>query len=142
MKLSESPDKEDKIILKSVINASKGNLYAGEVQRELPFLMKRFYVIRDMPNSEIVRGGHTHKEIEQVIFCMNGSFELHLDDGNKKREITVNDPSVGIRLRKMVWHHMTKFSPDCVILVVASDYNDEANCIRDYDEFLRCAKTA
>ena len=140
--MNDFSDKKSEVILKSVINASKGNLYAGEALREVPFPIKRFYVIRDVPGSEIVRGGHAHREVEQAIFCLNGSFELHFDDGSAKWKATVNDPSAGLHLKTGVWHHMTKFSPDCVILVVASDYNDEADYIRNYDEFLRHVKAA
>lgn len=130
----------DIILLQSFISALDGHLFIGEELKHIPFAIKRFYFINQLAKPEAVRGKHAHKNLEQVIFCANGSFELHLDDGSEKQNILMNNPSVGIRLRKMAWHTMTKFSPDCVILVVANDYYDENDYIRDYDEFLKYVK--
>ena len=128
---------DDEIILHSVIDAERGNLYMGEAEKQIPFSIRRFYVIRGIPDFEDVRGQHAHKTLEQVIFCLNGSFELHMDDGQKKWNIVMDDPSKGIRFRKMVWHSMTNFSKDCIILVVASEYHDESDYIRNYNDFLK-----
>lgn len=123
--------------MQSVIDKIKGNLFVGEVSKQIPFPIKRFYVIRDVPNSKIDRGLHAHKNLEQVLFCLNGSFELGLDDGQKKWKIFMNDPSKGQFLGKGIWRTMSNFSKDCVLLVVASDYYNEDDYIRDYEEFLK-----
>lgn len=136
----ESIDKKDIVRLKSFIDPSRGNLFFGEAKRHVPIAIKRFYFITNLHHPKVIRGMHAHKTLEQVFFCVNGSFALHLDDGQKKRWMMMNDSFVGVRVRKMMWHHMTEFSPDCVIFVVASNYHKESDYIRDYDEFLRRIK--
>ena len=125
------------IVLQSVLDKVKGNLFVGEVQKQIPFPIKRFYVIRDVPSSEIDRGMHAHKNLEQVLFCLNGSFELGLDDGQKKWEVFMDDPSKGEFIGKGIWRSMSNFSKDCVLLVVASEHYNESDYIRDYDAFLK-----
>ncbi|OGF64214.1 hypothetical protein A2661_00520 [Candidatus Giovannonibacteria bacterium RIFCSPHIGHO2_01_FULL_45_24] len=129
----------DEIILKS-IKGPVGELYAGKIYEQIPFAIKEFYFIRNVPDGKIARGMHAHKKREQVIFCLLGSFTLHMDDGNKKWSVAMNDPARGMRLKKRVWHSMTDFSKDCVILVVADDFEDASDYIRDYDEFLKFVK--
>ena len=133
-------DKLDIVKLGISFNPYRGKLFFGETGRHIPIPIRRFYFINNLLHPKIIRGMHAHKILEQVIFCVNGSFELHLDDGKKKQKVVMNNLSVGIRLRKMTWHHMTKFSPDCVIFVVASHYHKESDYIRDYNKFLRCVK--
>ncbi|KKT57854.1 MAG: WxcM-like protein [Candidatus Giovannonibacteria bacterium GW2011_GWC2_44_9] len=113
----------------------RGNLYVGEARKQIPFAIKRFYIISNVVSPKVVRGMHAHKKLEQAIFCLNGSFELSMDDGRKKWSIFMNNPAKGVLLRKKVWHSMSKFSKDCVTLVVASDYYNEDDYIRNYDEF-------
>jgi hypothetical protein len=117
-----------------------GNLVIGESLKTIPFEIKRLYYINNLFNKKAIRGKHAHRELEQVIFCVNGKFRLGLDDGKKKQNVTLDDPSWGVRLGPMLWHTMDKFSSDCVILVVASDYYKKSDYIRDYDEFMDILK--
>jgi hypothetical protein len=112
-----------------------GNLFIAEASKNIPFEIKRVYFINALANPRAIRGKHAHKTLDQIIFCINGSFMLRLDDGAVKQRITLNDPSYGIRLGPRLWHSMASFSYDCVILVLASDWFDEEDYIRDYDEF-------
>lgn len=112
-----------------------GNLVIGEAEKNIPFKIKRIYFINNLFNKKSQRGLHAHKKLEQIIFCVNGHFTLQLDDGKIKQNILMNDPYYGVRLGPLLWHHMTKFSSDCVILVLASDYFKESDYIRDYGEF-------
>lgn len=112
-----------------------GNLVIGESGRTIPFDVKRIYFINNLFNDRSIRGKHAHKKLEQVIFCVNGSFTLNLDDGEIKQEIIIDNPYLGIRLGPMLWHTMNNFSSDCVILVLADDYYNESDYIRDYEEF-------
>ena len=114
-----------------------GNLVIGESKKTIPFNIKRIYFINNLFNTKSVRGRHAHKKLDQIIFCINGSFVLSLDDGTDKQRITMNNPYCGVRLNAKLWHTMTKFSSDCVILVLTNDYFKEDDYIRDYDEFLR-----
>ena len=117
-----------------------GNLVIGESKKSVPFEIKRVYFINKLFSPNAIRGKHAHKKLEQIIFCVNGSFVLNLDDGVNKQKITLNDPYYGIRLGPELWHTMTKFSSDCVILVLANDYFKKSDYIRDYDKFLKYVK--
>ncbi|MCH1913283.1 FdtA/QdtA family cupin domain-containing protein [Leptospira noguchii] len=125
------------IDLKKVRDDRDGNLIILEGIKDVPFEIKRIYYINNLENSVSIRGQHAHKEIEQVIFCVSGSFTLKLDDGKTKQEILMNRDNVGVLLGKMLWHTMENFSSGCVLLVVASDYYREDDYIRNYSDFIR-----
>lgn len=114
-----------------------GNLTIAEGMKNIPFEIKRVYFINNLFNKKSVRGKHAHKELEQVIFCINGQFTIDLDDGTTKQSIVLDDSHYGIRLGARLWHEMRDFSNDCVILVLASEYYNEDDYIRSYDEFLK-----
>jgi len=118
-----------------------GNLFIAEAGRQVPFPIKRVYFINTLANPKAIRGKHAHRQLEQAMFCINGSFTLHLDDGSVRQRMVLNDPSRGVRIGPMLWHTMSAFSYDCVILVLASEGFDESDYIRDYDEFRRLAGT-
>lgn len=124
------------IELRLIHDNRDGNLVILEALRDVPFEVKRLYYITNLENSVSIRGQHAHRELEQVIFCIQGSFVLGLDDGVTRQKIQMNRVNTGIRLGKMLWHTMEDFSSGCVLLVVASDYYSEADYIRNYDEFL------
>ena len=113
-----------------------GILVIGEAKKNIPFDIKRVYYISNLSNPKGIRGKHAHKKLEQYIFCVSGSFRLELDDGETKQSLLVDSPYYGIRLGVKLWHTMKKFSRDCVILVLASDYYDKNDYIRNYNEFL------
>jgi hypothetical protein len=113
-----------------------GNLFIAEAQRQVPFAIQRVYFINSLANHAAVRGKHAHRALEQALFCVSGSFTLQLDDGTTRQRLRVNDPAYGVRIGPMLWHTMSAFSYDCVILVLASAAFDESDYIRRYDEFL------
>ncbi len=112
-----------------------GNLAIAEAKKSVPFEIKRVYYINSLFNKKAVRGHHAHKKLDQIIFCINGSFTLNLDDGRTKQKILLDNPGLGVRLGPLLWHTMEKFSSDCVILVLANDYYKESDYLRDYNEF-------
>lgn len=117
-----------------------GNLVIGEGKKNVPFEIKRIYFINNLFNKKAIRGKHAHKKLEQIIFCVNGCFTLTLDDGKNKQKILMDDPCIGVRLGAKLWHTMTKFSSDCVILVLASNYFMENDYIRNYEKFIKYSK--
>jgi hypothetical protein len=123
------------LALKFFKDLPDGNLFIAEAGKQVPFDIKRVYFINTLANQKAVRGKHAHQNLQQGIFCINGSFALSLDDGKNRQRIRLNDPSRGVLLGPMLWHTMSSFSYDCVILVLASAAFDEADYIRDYDEF-------
>jgi hypothetical protein len=119
-----------------------GNLYIAESGKQIPFDIKRFYFINSLANSEAIRGQHAHKVLEQVLFCISGSFMLQLDDGTNSQKIRLKDPSCGVWMGPLLWRTMASFSYDCVILVVANRWFDESDYIRDYGSFLKAVGSA
>ena len=117
-----------------------GNLVIAEVKKNVPFNIKRIYYINNLFNRSAKRGWHAHKKLEQIIFCVNGSFVLNLDDGRTKQKILLDSSYYGIRLGPLLWHTMEKFSSDCVILVLANDYYKEKDYLRNYEEFIKFIK--
>jgi len=117
-----------------------GFLVIGESKKSIPFAIKRIYYINQLINPKAARGKHAHKNLEQILFCLNGSFTLSLDDSKKKQKLKLSSPYIGIKIGKMIWLEMAGFSKDCVILVLANDYYKEEDYIRDYNNFLKLAK--
>ena len=118
-----------------------GTLSVAEFGNQIPFEIKRVYYIYDLENTSAARGKHAHKELEQIIFCINGSFILGLDDGVNKEEILMNRRNVGVFLGKGLWHTMFSFSANCILLVLASDKYSEPDYIRNYDEFINYTRS-
>lgn len=116
----------------------EGFLSFAEGNKSIPFEIKRIYYIYDVKNN-VIRGKHAHKKTRQVLFCVRGSVRVLLDNGSIKEEILLTEPSKGILLDRMMWHTMHEFSQDAVLLVLASDYYEEKDYIRDYQEFLKLA---
>jgi len=116
----------------------RGLLAVGEVGKEIPFDIKRVFYITDLEKSTLLeRGGHAHKQTDQIIFCLKGSFSLGLDDGETRQNIFIDHSSSGVRLGSGLWHTMKNFSPNCVILVLADQHYDVSDYLRDYSQFLK-----
>jgi dTDP-4-dehydrorhamnose 3,5-epimerase-like enzyme len=128
------------IELPRIVDERDGVLSIMEGNKDIPFEIKRIYYINNLENRQSIRGKHAHKALQQVIFCINGSFVLSLDDGVKQQDIHMWQDNVGVILGSGLWHTMHSFSSGCILLVVASDYYEENDYIRDYDEFLQLVK--
>lgn len=120
---------------------SRGQLVALENQKEIPFDIKRVYYIYDTQEG-VRRGFHAHKKLKQLLICVHGSCKVLLDDGTSKEVVCLDKPYEGIFIHSNMWREMYDFSPDAVLLVLASELYDEADYIRDYDEFLRYIEVA
>ena len=121
------------------ISDPRGDLTFLEGQQHVPFNIARVYYLYNVP-VEAQRGGHAHRNLQQVIFALSGSFRVLLDDGNKKTEVILRNPSVGLYINKMIWREMDLFSQGAVCMVVASTPYEENDYYRDYDEFLAEAR--
>jgi UDP-2-acetamido-3-amino-2,3-dideoxy-glucuronate N-acetyltransferase len=117
-----------------VVTDMRGSLTAGEFEREIPFVPRRYFVVFDVPTRE-VRGEHAHKQCNQFFVCLKGSVGVLLDDGSSRRELTLNNPSTGIFMPPMIWGTQYRYSSDAVLLVFASHFYDASDYIRAYDEF-------
>jgi len=129
------------ISLQTFKDGFDGILSIAESGKQIPFDVKCTYYIYNLVNHEsVVRGKHAHKSLKQAIFCINGSFTLSLDDGESKQEIIMDNHGVGVYLGPELWHTMTNFKNNCILLVLASDWYDESDYIREYGEFLAYIK--
>lgn len=118
------------------IHANNGSISAVNNEIEIPFKTKRVYYLYDIPGGS-ERGGHGHKDLQQLIISICGSFEIILDDGVVKRSIVLNQPNEGIYLPSGLWRELVNFSSGAICLVLASDSYSEDDYFRDYEEFLK-----
>ncbi len=116
-----------------------GSLVALEKGDDFPFEIKRVYYVWGSAE-RVVRGHHAHKELQQVIVVTSGSCDFILDNGRVKERVHLDTPNRGLYIKGNVWRTFTNFSPDCVVMVLASMHYDAADYIRNYDEFLLAVK--
>lgn len=113
----------------------RGSLTVGEFERSIPFQVKRYFMVFDVPSVE-TRGEHAHRECHQFLVCVRGNVSVVADDGENREEFLLNGPDRGLHIPPMVWGIQYKYSPDALLLVFASHYYDAKDYIRDYNEFL------
>ena len=122
-----------------VVADPRGDLTFLEGQRHVPFDIARVYYLYNVP-VDAKRGGHAHRDLQQVIFALSGSFHILLDDGHRKAEVMLRNPRVGLYINRLVWREMSLFSQGAVCMVIASNPYDEDDYYRDYDDFLAAAR--
>ena len=113
----------------------RGSLSVGEFGRDIPFEVKRYFLVYDVPSVEI-RGEHAHRICKQFLIAVKGSVHVVADDGSNREQFLLDRPGVGLYLPPMVWGIQYRYSGDAVLLVLASQHYDSADYVRDYDEFL------
>ena len=114
----------------------RGMLVALEEYKDIPFEIKRVYYMYDT-KKDVHRGFHAHKSLEQILICIHGSCKILMDNGTEKKVVSLEKPYEGLYISNSIWREMYDFSPDAVLLVLASDVYREEDYIRDYDEFLK-----
>lgn len=117
----------------------RGQLVALEEFKDIPFRIKRVYYMYDTGEG-VVRGHHAHKSLQQILICIHGSCKIRLDNGRETKVVPLEKPYEGLYVSNIMWREMFDFSPDAVLMVLASELYDEADYIRDYDEFLDYVK--
>ena len=117
----------------------RGNLTFLESNVHLPFEIKRVFYLYDVPTGEN-RGAHAHKELQQFIICLSGSFDVEVDDGTDKKKFHLNRPWKGLYIPNMIWAAEVNFDPGSVCLVLASEKFDESDYYRSYSEYLIARK--
>lgn len=117
----------------------RGALTVGEVEKDLPFAPQRYFLVFDVPSREL-RGEHAHKTCHQFLVCVHGSCRVLLDDGDSRRELTLDRPDLGVYMPPMIWGTQYRYSADAVLLVLASLPYDPDDYIRSYDAFLKAVR--
>ena len=124
-----------KLINMHVFGDDRGKLISLESNKNVPFEIKRVYYIFDtVPDQD--RGVHAHKNLEQIIIAIDGACQFVLDDGKTRETVWLNRPDVGLYIGKNMWREMKNFSYGCKLMVLASEYYDENEYMRNYDDFL------
>jgi len=119
--------------------ADSGSLTFLEGEKDIPFAVRRIYYINDLANGAH-RGFHAHKALHQYLICVHGSCKVLLDDGRQREIVLLDNPGEGLYVGPDTWREMYSFSPEAVLLVLASEYYDENDYIRNYDLFLNYMK--
>lgn len=114
----------------------RGQLVALEEFKDIPFEIKRVYYMYDTGEG-VRRGFHAHKKLEQILICIHGTCKILLDNGIEKKIVPLEKQYEGLYIPNNLWREMYDFSPDAVLMVLASEYYDESDYIRNYDEFLK-----
>ena len=122
------------IHIKTIPTINAGELSFFEGTHEIPFEIKRVYYISNVPEG-VKRGFHAHKELKQLLFCPYGRIQLLLENDNGREEIELSDPSIGVIIDRCTWREMLWLQKDSVLCVVASDFYEVDDYIRDYNEF-------
>lgn len=117
----------------------RGSLNVAEYSKQIPFPVKRFFLVYKVPSKE-VRGEHAHKKQHQFLICVNGSLSVIIDNGKKRSEIILNSSREGLYIPPKVWGVEYKYTSDAILLVFASDIYEPNDYIRDYGEYLKYIK--
>jgi len=113
----------------------RGSLSFGETFRHVPFEVKRYFLVHGVQD-ERIRGEHAHRRLKQFLVCVAGRCNVVTDDGANRHEVVLDSPAKGLYIPPMVWATQYKFTRDAVLLVLASEYYEAQEYIRDYDEYL------
>lgn len=115
---------------------TRGSLTVIEL---LPFDIERVYYLHHI-DTKATRGGHAHRTLRRLMIAVAGSFMVTVRDRKTYRDVLLNDPTAALKVEPLEWLELHDFSPDAVVLVLASQEHDEADCIRDFAEFKRLAQ--
>ncbi len=114
---------------------NRGMLVALEELKDIPFEIKRVYYMYDTLEG-VRRGYHAHKALQQILIAIHGSCKIHLDNGSETAEVLLDKPYEGLYISNDMWREMYDFSEDCVLMVLASEYYDEKDYIRNYEDYI------
>ena len=122
------------IDIPEIIDA-RGKLIHAEIDQVLPFIARRFFVIYDVPDTE-VRGQHAHRELIEFVVAVKGSVKVEIDDGHAKKQFVLDSPQKGLIIPPRFWRSLYEYTSDAILIVAASTKYNADDYIRDYDEYL------
>lgn len=121
--------------IKTVKDEKRGDLLFFEAERDIPFLIKRFYCLYNV-DEYAIRGYHAHKSLKQFMFCPYGEVEIYLTNGFEEEQIRLTEASIGIIIEEGIWREIKFIKENSVLCVAASEYYNEDDYIRDYKQFI------
>lgn len=119
-----------------IMGDERGSLIALEENHNVPFDVKRVYYIFGT-KVDVHRGKHAHKSLRQLAICVCGSCKFLLDNGQEEIHVELNSPTQGLLIEGVMWREMYEFSEDCILMVLADNYYNENDYIRNYEDFLK-----
>jgi hypothetical protein len=119
----------------------RGTLVAIEAAATVPFDIERVYYIYGT-QAGVRRGSHAHRNLQQVLIAVSGACTVLLDNGLQREEVRLDRPDRALLIQRAIWTELFDFTPDSVLLVLASRHYDEADYIRDYAAFVRMVRSA
>lgn len=122
--------------IKTVPTEGLGSLSFFEATKDIPFEVKRIYYIYNAPEGT-QRGGHAHRNLHQILFCPYGKIEIILDDAQARESVVLDSPGIGLVIGPGLWREMVWHTDNAVLCVAASEYYDEHDYIRSYNDFLK-----
>ena len=114
----------------------RGKLVVIEGEQSIPFAIKRVFYIYGS-DSSVVRGQHANRESEFVLINVAGKSKVRITDGKEEYIVELDKPMMGVYIPKMIWKDMYDFSPDSVLLVLASTHYNGTEYIREYSEYIK-----
>ncbi len=118
-----------------IFGDERGSLISLESNKNIPFEIKRVYYIFDT-KKDVIRGKHAHKNLQQILIAVSGSCKVLVDNKQDKKIYELNNPSQGLFIQNNTWREIFEFSPDCVLMVLASDYYNKDDYIFEYENIL------
>jgi dTDP-4-dehydrorhamnose 3,5-epimerase-like enzyme len=137
--LENLPLEDCRLIDLPKINDARGNLTFIESGRHIPFEIKRVYYLYDVPGGA-TRAGHAHKTLHQFLIAISGSFDVTVDDGYERKKFHLSRSYYGLYIPPLIWREIDNFSSGSVCLALVSDFFDESDYYRDYEEFLKAVR--
>ncbi|MGL4293395.1 MAG: sugar 3,4-ketoisomerase [Bacteroidales bacterium] len=134
MKNNRSGCHDCRVITLPKVHNRAGNLTSVNNGVEIPFDIRRVYYLYDVP-AGAERGGHSHHTLCSLLVAASGSFDVILDDGKERRTVRLDRPHKGLLIVPGIWREIVNFSGGAICMVLASEQYDEADYVRDYQEF-------
>ena len=116
-----------RLISLKTLTDPRGNLTV--IEKVIPFEIKRLFYIYGLADS--TRGGHRHHKTIQAVISLQGTCTVYNCDGTKEETFVLNSPDKCLILEPEDWHKMYDFSKDAILMVLASEYFDEKDYIRE-----------
>jgi hypothetical protein len=119
------------------VTSPEGSITPVESSVDMPFAIERFYYLYDVPGGE-TRGGHAHRQLQQLLVSVMGSFDVELDDGRSRRVVRLDRAYNGLYIPRLIWRELKNFSSGGICMVLASRPFEEADYIRNYADYVTC----